>query len=220
MSLTHKSAVNPSPVPSLAHPDLGSVEKFLAAAKGAGQDPAPWLDWAIHVLLNSLMADSASRMFLPKTETAPFQAEDFFPFSAVKPAGRQMVELARCFVIAPIWNNAEAIAAMEQVRAAVPAGKEAGGMAVGWYIPEINLAVVGGEVHRAYFSRFYGGGSALLSLYRLKELADHVSTDGENWYVKEQDGSETWCPVLEPRMAVLYQLALKRHFGRQIGGSK
>ncbi len=216
MSLTHKPAQIPPPVPSLSCPDLGSVEKLLAAVRGAGQDSAPYLDWAIHVLLNSLMADSAARMFLPKTETAPFQAEDLFPFSAVKPAGRQVVELARCFMVAPIWNNAEAISAMERVRSGAKTG--AGGMATGWYIPELNLAVVDGEVHQAYFSRFYGGGSALLGLYRLKDLSAHVSTDGENWYVKEQDGSETWCPVLEPRMAVLYDLALRRHFGARTGG--
>ena len=213
MSLLHKTEPTPTPLPPLDCPDLESIQKFLAAAQGAGLDPAPCLDWAIHVLLNSLMADSASRMFLPKTETSPFHVEDLFPFSAVKPAGRQVVELAHSFVVAPIWNNAEALSAMEEVRGGKPL-QAAHGQAAGWYIQELNLAVIGGQVHRAYFSRFYGQGSALLNLYHLKSLAEHVSTDGENWYVKEQDGSETWCPVLVPRMAVLYELALKRHFDR------
>ena len=209
MPLKHSHAA-PPPLPALDRLDLDSVEKFLAAVRGAGRDTAPYLDWAISVLLNSLMADSASRIFLPKTETAPFQAEDFFPFSAARPAGRQNMDLSRCFVIAPIWNNAEAIEALEQSRAGRTAGAKP---AAGWYIQELNLAVIGSEIHQAYFDRFYGRGNALLHLYRLRQLAEHVSTDGENWYIKEQDGTETWCPVLEPRMAVLYALALKRHFG-------
>lgn len=209
-----------SPLPSLSAPDLESIEKFLSAAgehcAEVGRDEMMYLDWAIHVLLTSMMADNASRIFLPKTETAPFDAEDLFPFSAVEPSGRQLVELSRSFVISPVWNNVEAITVMEYVRSGDPSSHELNGAAVGWYIKELNLAVINKDVHLSYFSRFYGRGQALLYAYRLKDLAEQVSTDMENWYVTETNGEETWCPVLEPRMALLYKLALRRYFGEPL----
>ena len=56
-----------------------------------------------------------------------------------------------------------------------------------------------------------GRGEVLLDTYSLRDLAPAVRTDGTDWLVTEEDGSETYCPVLEPRMAALYRLGLERY---------
>ena len=53
-------------------------------------------------------------------------------------------------------------------------------------------------------------GAACLKTASLADMADVIRTDGENWYVKEDDGEESWYPVQEPRMAAIYSMALER----------
>lgn len=203
-----------APLPPIGEMDYASIMKFLHLAeqrcREEGRSVRVYLSWAMHVLLTSLSADSASRIFLPKTETAPFQAEDLFPFSAAEPTGREVVALSGRFVIAPIWNNAKAAAALESVQEAGYGEEEPCITVLGYFFKDFNLAVIDSDVHRMYFSRLWGHGKALLNVYTLEALEGVVQTDGENWYVREPDGSETYCPVLEPRMAALYALGLKK----------
>ena len=202
------------PLPSLGDMDYETIMRFLDVAeeraKKAGVSFQIYLEWAIHVLLASMSSDCASRIFLPKTETGPFEPEDLFPFSAVPPDDRKIVSIARSYVIAPIWHNAMSYQAVEELTARQFTEADAGDEVMGEYISDLNLAVVTADPHEIYFSRFWGHGAALLNVHTLDSLEQVVSTDGENWYVKEADGSETYCQVLEPRMAVLYTLALRK----------
>lgn len=48
-----------------------------------------------------------------------------------------------------------------------------------------------------------------MNAYSLKDLTKVLSTDGEKWYLQEENG-ETELPVLEPRMAILYNCGARR----------
>ena len=77
------------PMPPLGLLDFESTMKFREIAleqfQTRGWDTTVLLDWMIRTLLSSLMADSASRIFLPKTETGPFELDDLLPLSAAAP---------------------------------------------------------------------------------------------------------------------------------------
>lgn len=202
------------PLPPLGHLDFASTMKFREMAleqfHAHGWDATVLLDWMIRTLLNSLMADSASRIFLPKTETSPFVLDDLLPLSAVEPTGRAKLPLTRTFLLAPAWSNRETAEALHQA-AELPIEELAGGAAVGVYLKELNLAVVDAAPHESLCCRFLGQGTVLLDTYSLRDLAPVIRTDGADWFVTEADGGETYCPVLEPRMAALYRLGLERY---------
>ena len=203
------------PMPPLGLLDFESTMKFREIAleqfQTRGWDTTVLLDWMIRTLLSSLMADSASRIFLPKTETSPFVLDDLLPLSAVEPMGRVKLPLTRAFLLAPAWNNRETAEALHQ---AVGYSMEAlvDEAPVGVYLKEFNLAIVDAAPHESLCCRFLGKGTALLDSYSLRDLAPVIRTNGEDWFVTEADGSETCCPVLEPRMAALYRLGLERYY--------
>lgn len=202
------------PVPPLGCMDYASVMKFWNASAERFQanswDLSAVIDWAIKTLLNSITCDSASRIFLPKTETSPFDMEDLMPFSAVTPAGQAKIPLHRSFLLAPVWNNSDTA---DTLRHAAQSPEESlpEKVSIGIYIKEWNLAIVQKAVHEANAARFLGRGIALMDTYSLRDLAAVIRTDGTNWYVSETDGSESYCPVLEPRIAALYNLSLERY---------
>ena len=82
---------------------------------------------------------------------------------------------------------------------------------MGVYLKELNLDVVDAAPHESLCCRFLGQGTVLLDTYSLRDLAPVIRTDGDDWFVTEADGGETYCPVLEPRMAALYRLGLERY---------
>ena len=196
------------PVPPLGLLDYPSTMKFWEMARRQYREarwaPSVLLDWMIRTLLASLTADSAARIFLPKTDTAPFVLDDLLPFSAVAPTGRARIPLARTYLLAPVWSNRDLAEALHRP-------EDPPEEAVGVYLRELNLAVVDAAVHESLACRFLGRGEVLLDTYSLRDLAPAVRTDGTDWLVTEEDGSETYCPVLEPRMAALYRLGLERY---------
>ena len=64
-------------------------------------------------------------------------------------------------------------------------------------------------MHVPYVLRVWGRGSIQLDTYSLKQLKTVLRTDGSKWYI--QDEEERSEPVLEPRMAALYNCALRRY---------
>ena len=203
------------PLPPLGLLDFESTMKFREDAveqyRAHGWDTAVLLDWMIRTLLGSLMADSAARIFLPKTETGPFELDDLLPLSAAAPTGRVKVPLNRVFLLAPAWNNRETAEALHQATR-LPVEELSGGETVGVYLKELNLAIVDADPHESLCRRFLGQGTVVLDSYSLRDLAPILRTDGQDWFVTEEDGEESYCPVLEPRMAALYSLGLERYY--------
>ena len=203
------------PLPPLGLLDFESTMKFREDAveqyRAHGWDTTVLLDWMIRTLLGSLMADSAARIFLPKTETGPFELDDLLPLSAAAPTGRVKVPLNRVFLLAPAWNNRETAEALHQATR-LPVEELSGGETVGVYLKELNLAIVDADPHESLCRRFLGQGTVVLDSYSLRDLAPILRTDGQDWFVTEEDGEESYCPVLEPRMAALYSLGLERYY--------
>ena len=204
------------PLPPMALTDYETMSKFLDLAvrrcRESGRDFNLFLDWAIHTLTVSLTADSASRIFVPKTKTAPFQLEDLLPLPEVRPSGQRRLQLNAVNLIAPVWNNSELESAIESFYDSGFADTTLE-KTLGIYIEELNLAILDtpNEVDMPYVLRVWGRGSVQLDCYSLKDLAPLLDTDGENWYIQERDGGEQTLPVLEPRMAALYNCALNRY---------
>ena len=75
-SLNPMKELYESPLPPMALTDYEAFSKFLNQAlhccHETGRDFNVYLDWAIRALASSMAADSAARIFLPKTRTAPF----------------------------------------------------------------------------------------------------------------------------------------------------
>ena len=208
-----KKAFQPlaGPLPPLGLMDYESAMKFREDAveqyRARGWDTAVLLDW----MIRTLMADSAARIFLPKTETGPFELDDLLPLSAAAPTGRVKVPLNRVFLLAPAWNNRETAEALHQATR-LSVEELAAGEPVGVYLKELNLAIVDADPHESLCCRFLGQGTVVLDSYSLRDLAPLLRTDGQDWFVTEEDGEESYCPVLEPRMAALYRLGLERYY--------
>ena len=205
-----------SPMPPMALTDYEAMSKFLnrgaQRCKASGRNFDLFLDWVIHALTQSLTADSASRIFLPKTKTCPFELDDLIPISGLQPSGKKRIQLQEVSLIAPVWNNSDLESALEafydsgfaDVKLEQPFG--------GAYIEELRLAIIDSpaDVSVPYVLRTWNRGSVELNTFKLKDLESQISTDGDNWYYQE-DGEEVTEPVLEPRMAALYNCALRRY---------
>ena len=81
----------------------------------------------------------------------------------------------------------------------------------GAYIQELKLAIIDSpsDVDVPYILSQWDRGSIQMNAYSLKDLTKVLSTDGEKWYLQEENG-ETELPVLEPRMAILYNCGARR----------
>jgi len=211
------------PIPPLACLDYDEAMEFWERESERfaenGWDAAVLLDWAIQTLLSSLMADSASRVFLPKTRTEAFFADDLIPLSAIEPAGRSNVPLSSAFLVSALWNNRRTANALCRA-VAEPVEQVGDGEVVGLYIQELNLAIMDAAVHQAGAQRFFGHGSAVLDAYSLRDLESVLTTDGYDWVIVDEDGGETAYPVLDTRMAALYTFGVLRFCPERKHGRK
>lgn len=200
------------PVPPIGSMEDASLQKFLDGAKAYASETGisynAYLNWAIETLLYSLEADSAARIFVPKTDTAQFDPEDLFPFSAVPSYVMETVSLDKAYIIAPLWNNMATYRALADATSGWQPDRE--DKPVGYFISDIGLAIICGEVHHMYFSQLWKRGAVCLKTASLADMSEVIRTDGENWYVTEDDGDESWYPIQEPRMAAIYSMALER----------
>ncbi len=207
------------PLPPMALTDYESMSKFLnqgaQRCKVSGRNFDLFLDWVIQALTASLTADSASRIFLPKTRTAPFSLEDLIPLSGLPPAGERKVKLSECSLIAPVWNNSDLETALESFYDSGFAGPDVEPLLHGAYFQELRLAVIDSpsDVNLPNVLRVWSRGSVRLPVYSLQQLEPLLGTDGEKWYLQDEEG-EREEPVLEPRMAALYNCGLRRYCGR------
>lgn len=207
------------PLPPMALTDYEAMSKFLnqgaQRCKVSGRNFDLFLDWAIHALTASLTADSASRIFLPKTKTGPFALDGLIPISGFAPKGERRVSLSQCGLIAPVWNNSDLETALESFYDSNFAGLDVERPFGGAYIEELRLAVVDSpaDVDVPNVLRVWSRGSVVLPAYSLKDLEPLLRTDGEKWYLRDGE-DEREEPVLEPRMAALYNCGLRRYCGR------
>lgn len=208
-----------SPLPPMALTDYEAMSKFLnqgaQRCKVSGRNFDLFLDWVIHALTVSLTADSASRIFLPKTKTGPFVLDDLIPISGLLPAKERRLNLGECNLIAPVWNNSDLETALESFYDRKFTGLDIEKPFGGAYIEELRLAVIDSpdDVDVPNVLRVWSRGSVRLPSYSLKDLEPLLSTDGETWYIQGEEG-EREEPVREPRMAALYNCGLRRYCGR------
>lgn len=207
------------PLPPMALTDYEAMSKFLnqgaQRCKVSGRNFDLFLDWVIHALTVSLTADSASRVFLPKTKTGPFVLDDLIPISAFPPRAKRRVHLSQCSLIAPVWNNSDLETALESFYDSSFAGLDMEQLFGGAYIDELRLAIIDSpaDVNIPNVLRVWSRGSVVLPAYSLKDLEPLLSTDGAKWYLQSEEGQREE-PVLEPRMAALYNCGLRRCGGR------
>ena len=208
-----------SPLPPMALTDYEAMSKFLnqgaQRCKVSGRNFDLFLDWVIHALTVSLASDSASRIFLPKTKTGPFVLDDLIPISGCPSTGIRRVRLSECSLIAPVWNNSDLDAALESLYDSNFKSLDIEQPISGGYIEELRLAVIDSpaDVSVPNVLRVWSRGSVQLTSYTLRDLELLLSTDGEKWYIQEEDGERAE-PVLESRMAALYNCGLRRYCGR------
>lgn len=202
------------PLPPLACLDYGEAIKFWERESerfaANGWDSSILLDWSIRMLLSSLMADSASRIFLSKAKTDAFYSDDLIPLSVIEPTGRASIPLSRVFLVSALWSNCSTATALCQA-VSKPVEEVGKGQVIGSYIKELNLAIVDAAVHQAEAQRFFGHGLAMMDTYSLRDLEGVLQTDGWDWVVVGEDGTETAYPVLDARMATLYTFGLLRY---------
>lgn len=204
-----------SPLPPMALTDYEAFSKFqnqaLHRCRESGRSFDVFLDWAIRTLASSMAADSASRIFLPKTKTAPFSIDDLIPISDFQPAGKKRVNLKTSYVIAPVWNNTDLAEAVEAFADSDFEDAQIDQVFSGAFIAELNLAIIDSpsDVDVPYILSMWKRGSIQMDVYSLKHLAKGLHTDGASWFLRTED--EETLPVLEPRMAALYNCGLHRY---------
>lgn len=205
------------PLPPLACLDYDEAIKFWERESerfdSLNWDSSILLDWAIRTLLSSLMADSASRIFLSKTRTDVFYSDDLIPLSVIEPTGRASIQLSRVFLVSTLWSNRSIATALCHA-AAKPVEEVGDSEIIGSYIKELNLAIVDTAVHQTHAQRFLGHGLAMMDIYSLRDLEPILKTDGLDWVVIGEGGAETVYPVLDTRMAALYTFGIMRYCPR------
>ena len=205
-----------SPLPPMALTDYETFSKFqnqaLHRCRDSGRNFDVFLDWAIRALAGSMAADSASRIFLPKTKTAPFSLDELIPISDFQPAGKKQVNLKNSYVIAPVWNNTDLAEAVEAFADSDFEDAQIDQVFSGAFIAELNLAIIDSpsDVDVPYILSIWKRGSIQMDVYTLKDLALGLRTDGDYWFL-QTDEDEEQIPVLEPRMAALYNCGLQRY---------
>lgn len=205
-----------SPLPPMALTDYEAFSKFqnqaLHRCRESGRNFDAFLDWAIRALASSMAADSASRIFLSKTKTAPFSIDDLIPISDFQPAGKKRVNLKTSYVIAPVWNNTDLAEAVEAFADSDFEDAQIDQVFGGAYLAELNLAIIDSpsDVDVPYILSMWKRGSIQMDVYSLKDLAKGLHTDGASWFLRTEEDEET-LPVLEPRMAALYNCGLHRY---------
>ena len=125
------------------------------------------------------------------------------------------MKLSECSLIAPVWNNSDLETALESFYDSGFAGPDVEPLLHGAYFQELRLAVIDSlsDVNLPNVLRVWSRGSVRLPVYSLQQLEPLLGTDGEKWYLQDEEG-EREEPVLEPRMAALYNCGLRRYCGR------
>ena len=188
--------------------------------KDVYENPLPPMALTDYDALSKILNDGMRRcgesgrnfnMFLPKTKTAPFYMDDLLPISGIQPSGKKRVQLQETYLIAPVWNNTDLELALEAFYDSGFEDSKVDQPFDGAYIEELKLAIIDSpsNVDVPYVLRVWGRGSIQLNTYSLKQLKTVLRTDGSKWYI--QDEEERSEPVLEPRMASLYNCALRRY---------
>ncbi len=219
MILNRAESLQNVPIPSMSLVDRDSVYKFLEHAREyCDQERVPFsnfLNLTIHELLVSLASDNASRLFLPKTDTAPFKPEMLFPFSAVRDYTQEKIPLKGNIVIAPVWNNMEVCKSVGRL---VNEKKESdpGRTVSGIFIPEMKLAIVARDTELRFVEHTWGLGAALMYVVSVNAMDDVVGIEDDCW-VYEDDGDPVMKPILERRFALAYEMELIRQ-GRKKDG--
>ena len=121
------------------------------------------------------------------------------------------VDLTKSYVVAPIWNNTDLVDAVKAFSDSGFENAQIDQVFGGAYIQELKLAIIDSpsDVDVPYILSQWDRGSIQMNAYSLKDLTKVLSTDGEKWYLQEENG-ETELPVLEPRMAILYNCGARR----------
>ena len=114
-------------------------------------------------------------------------------------------------VVAPIWNNTDLVDAVKAFSNSGFENAQIDQVFGGAYIQELKLAIIDSpsDVDVPYILSMWERGSSQMNAYSLKDLPRVLSTDGSKWYLQEEDG-DTELPVLEPRMAILYNCGARR----------
>ena len=145
-SLNPMKELYESPLPPMALTDYEAFSKFLNQAlhccHETGRDFNVYLDWAIRALASSMAADSAARIFLPKTRTAPFSLDDLIPLSEIPSKGTVRVDLTKSYVVAPIWNNTDLVDAVKAFSDSGFENAQIDQVFGGAYIQELKLAII------------------------------------------------------------------------------
>ena len=119
------------------------------------------------------------------------------------------VDLTKSYVVAPIWNNTDLVDAVKAFSDSGFENAQIDQVFGGAYIQELKLAIIDSpsDVDVPYILSMWERGSIQLNAYSL--LTKVLSTGGSKWYLQEEDG-DTELPVLEPRMAILYNCGARR----------
>ena len=114
-------------------------------------------------------------------------------------------------MVAPIWNNTDLMEAVEAFSDSGFENAQIDQVFGGAYISELKLAIIDSpsDVDVPYILSLWDRGSIQMEAYSLKDLTKVLSTDGEKWYLQEED-CDVEFPVLEPRMAILYNCGARR----------
>lgn len=115
-------------------------------------------------------------------------------------------------MVAPVWNNTDLIEAVEAFSDSGFENAQIDQVFGGAYISDLKLAIIDSpsDVDVPYILSLWDRGSIQMNAYSLKDLTKVLSTDGSKWYLQKEDG-DTELPVLEPRMAILYNCAARRY---------
>ena len=208
-SLNPMKELYESPLPPMALTDYEAFSKFLNQAlhccHETGRDFNVYLDWAIRALASSMAADSAARIFLPKTRTAPFSLDDLIPLSEIPSKGTVRVDLTKSYVVAPIWNNTDLVDAVKAFSDSGFENAQIDQVFGGAYIQELKLAIIDSpsDVDVPYILSQWDRGSIQMNAYPLKDLTKVLSTDGEKWYLQEEDGETEFVPPLKHLVQVI-----------------
>lgn len=122
------------------------------------------------------------------------------------------VNLKTSYVIAPVWNNTDLAEAVEAFADSNFEDAQIDQVFSGAFIAELNLAIIDSpsDVDVPYILSMWKRGNIQMDVYTLKDLAQGLRTDGDSWFLQTEEDEEQ-IPVLEPRMAALYNCGLNRY---------
>ncbi|GEM_PF-6360141 len=169
------------------------------------RDSIPLLDFLINTVKEDLRTSAAAELLYAAGNDSRDWREALFPFVCwLEDIPEETVPLAGNTVVSSIW-------AWDRTSRAAYDIKNQGfhsdwNYFSGAYYPELHLIVMENGLHHSCAAATYqADGEIKLEVYSLKRFFPLVTTDGEFWYMK--DNPRMTCPVLDVRMAILFELA-------------